>query len=134
MTERQVTHSFPTPRTDREERQYGYMHTVSKDGIDYDCDMIPVDFARALLTMLAGSVNLARTVGPTLVHCQAGLNRSGLVTALALILDGMTPGEAIALLREKRCAAVLCNAAFDGFVRNFKARKKPIRAPKPAVT
>lgn len=51
--------------------------------------------------------------GPTLVHCQAGLNRSGLVSARALILDGMPPADAIRLLREKRSEAVLCNPAFE---------------------
>jgi protein-tyrosine phosphatase len=51
--------------------------------------------------------------GPTLVHCQAGLNRSALVAGLSLILGGMDPAEAIKLLREKRCDAVLCNAHFE---------------------
>lgn len=85
---------------------------------------------RGLLTMLAGAVNLARTVGPTLVHCQAGLNRSGLVTGLALVLEGRSGDEAIALMREKRCDAVLCNATFESYLREFKARKQTKRAPK----
>lgn len=85
---------------------------------------------RGLLTMLAGAVNLARAVGPTLVHCQAGLNRSGLISALALITGGMKPAKAVALLREKRCDAVLCNRAFESFVLGFKARKVPKRPPK----
>lgn len=74
---------------------------------------------RVLLIALANMVNLACTVGPTLVHCQAGLNRSGLVAALALIVGGMEPDAAIALLREKRCDAVLCNRAFEGWLRDF---------------
>jgi len=57
---------------------------------------------------------------PTLVHCQAGLNRSGLIAACALILDGWAPVEAIALLREKRSLAVLCNRSFERFVLNFR--------------
>jgi protein-tyrosine phosphatase len=52
-----------------------------------------------------------------LVHCQAGLNRSGLITALALIKLGSTPSEAIDLLREQRTTEVLCNSAFEEFVR-----------------
>lgn len=48
----------------------------------------------------------------TLVHCQAGLNRSALVTSLALILQGRQPKDVISLLRDKRCPAVLCNKTF----------------------
>lgn len=62
---------------------------------------------------LAAAVNACRDEGPTLVHCQAGLNRSGLITALALIQRGMVPAAAIALLREKRGPMVLCNTAFE---------------------
>lgn len=48
-----------------------------------------------------------------LVHCQAGLNRSGVVTAKALIDRGMHPEDAIRLLRSKRDSAVLCNKTFE---------------------
>jgi protein-tyrosine phosphatase len=66
---------------------------------------------------IAAWVNACRAEGPTLVHCQAGLNRSALVTATALVLSGdYTPAEAIALLREKRSPAVLCNGTFERFV------------------
>jgi len=54
--------------------------------------------------------------GPTLIHCQAGLNRSGLLAALVLIRLGRSPQEAIALLREKRSPAVLCNPHFESFL------------------
>lgn len=50
--------------------------------------------------------------GDVLVHCQAGLNRSGLISALVLIKQGLTSAEAISLLRAKRTPLVLCNAAF----------------------
>lgn len=50
--------------------------------------------------------------GPTLIHCQAGLNRSGLIGALVLMLNGRTPTEAIDLIRTKRSPACLCNEAF----------------------
>ena len=63
--------------------------------------------------LLAQYVNECLKLGPTLVHCQAGLNRSALVAATALIMGGMKPVDAIALLREKRCDAVLCNPAFE---------------------
>lgn len=62
---------------------------------------------------IAKWINTCREDGPTLVHCQAGLNRSSLVAARALMLEGMTAKEAIALLREKRSPAVLCNPSFE---------------------
>ena len=65
------------------------------------------------LYSLAKWVNICKQHGPTLVHCQAGLNRSALVTTLSLVLDGMAPTEAIALLRAYRSPAVLCNKAFE---------------------
>lgn len=65
------------------------------------------------LYALARCVNTYKRHGITLVHCQAGLNRSGLVSALALIEDGMKAVDAITLLREKRSSAVLCNSAFE---------------------
>lgn len=49
-----------------------------------------------------------------LVRCQAGLNRSGLVTALVLMREGFSPVEAIALIRLRRSPWALCN---DDFVR-----------------
>jgi len=47
-----------------------------------------------------------------LVRCQAGLNRSGLVTALVLIKEGNTPQAAIDLIRVKRDRDALCNMDF----------------------
>lgn len=68
---------------------------------------------------IAEWVNVCKKSGPVLVHCQAGLNRSSLVAAISLILDGKTPDEAINLLREKRSPAVLCNPAFEQYVRGY---------------
>jgi hypothetical protein len=48
-----------------------------------------------------------------LIRCQAGLNRSGLITALVLIKDGYEPAEAISLIREKRNRYALCNKDFE---------------------
>lgn len=76
----------------------------------YDSGAIP---DRDQLYALARWINLCRAKGATLVHCQAGLNRSALLTGLALVLGGMMPAEAIALLRERRSPAVLCNSAFE---------------------
>lgn len=50
--------------------------------------------------------------GKTLVHCQAGLNRSGLVAGYTLMRLGRTAQEAIDLLRKSRSPLVLCNETF----------------------
>lgn len=71
-----------------------------------DADVEP-DPAR--IGALAKAVNAFCDAGPTLVHCQAGLNRSGLATAAALIERGVTPRDAIALLRARRSPLVLRN-------------------------
>ncbi|MGB1224865.1 MAG: dual specificity protein phosphatase family protein [Mycobacterium sp.] len=62
--------------------------------------------------------------GPTLVHCQAGLNRSSLLAAAALYRlsnyrlynQHRKPSEIVELLREKRSPAVLCNPSFLNWV------------------
>ena len=57
------------------------------------------------------------TVNGVAVHnCQAGLNRSSLIVALALVLDGMSPTNAVALVRERRCEVCLCNQSFERFI------------------
>jgi protein-tyrosine phosphatase len=66
---------------------------------------------------LANMVVACRADGPTLVHCQAGLNRSGLIAALAEMQLGMSADSAIALLRFQRCPAVLCNSNFEQWLR-----------------
>lgn len=48
-----------------------------------------------------------------LIHCQAGLNRSGLTAAQVLMKEGYTAQEAIDMLRTSRCSAVLCNRTFE---------------------
>lgn len=79
----------------------------------YDSEDVPNDGA---IWGLASLVVTFVEHGKTLVHCQAGLNRSGLVAAAALIKMGRTPEEAIALLHEKRTPAVLCNPHFREWV------------------
>ena len=48
-----------------------------------------------------------------LIRCQAGGNRSGLVSARVLMLEGYSADEAIALLRRKRSGVVLSNRHFE---------------------
>lgn len=71
---------------------------------------------------LAGWVNACRKTGEVLVHCQAGLNRSGMVVALALMLEGRDVKEAVELLREKRSHASLCNPSFVEFLQGVQYR------------
>jgi protein-tyrosine phosphatase len=66
---------------------------------------------------IAALVNRLRQQGPVLVHCQAGLNRSSLIAARALMLDGMTADDAITTIRTKRSPACLCNRAFERWLR-----------------
>lgn len=75
---------------------------------------------RAQMVALARWINVCRKNGVTLVHCQAGLNRSGLLAGLALVLDGFTPIEAIELLRLSRSSAVLCNPVFEQWLLDFE--------------
>mgnify|MGYP006280395397 CR=1 FL=1 len=56
-----------------------------------------------------------------LIRCQAGLNRSGLIMALVLMIEGYTADEAIALIREKRNSWALCNDDFVEWLRSLDA-------------
>ena len=47
-----------------------------------------------------------------LIRCQAGLNRSGLVMALVLIQAGLSPAQAVSVIRENRAGAALFNRHF----------------------
>jgi hypothetical protein len=51
-----------------------------------------------------------------LVRCEAGLNRSGLVTGIILLRDGMSADQAIALIRKQRSRFALSNAAFEKYL------------------
>lgn len=84
----------------------------------YDAADVPDE---SQLAQIADDVNRYLAEGKTLVHCQAGLNRSNLIASLALIRAGRTPAESIALLREKRSALALCNAAFEGWLMGLEA-------------
>lgn len=75
---------------------------------------------REQMVALARWINVCRRSGVTLVHCQAGLNRSGLLAGLSLVLTGATPQEAIDLLRASRSPAVLCNPVFEGWLLAFE--------------
>lgn len=70
---------------------------------------------------IAEVVNNLRKRGVVLVHCQAGLNRSSLIAARALMLEeGMSADAAIKLIRDKRSQACLCNPEFEKYLRSIK--------------
>lgn len=72
-----------------------------------------------MVKMAVDRVRAAQGEGKkTLVRCQAGYNRSGLVVALALVAMGRTPDEAIELIREKRSKFALCNEHFVDLIRS----------------
>ena len=88
-----------------------------------DCPRLPnLDKVHAIASM----VTAARQIGPTLVHCAAGLNRSGLISALSLIQGGLRPIDAVKLLRDKRTSAVLCNQSFYSYVLSRTKGESPV--------
>lgn len=76
-----------------------------------DEDITPEIWKRA--TFAAEQVSKLRATGQrVLVTCWSGWNRSGLISALSLMmLDGMTGPQAVARVRSKRRHA-LCNETF----------------------
>jgi hypothetical protein len=60
----------------------------------------------------------------TLIRCQAGLNRSGLVTALVLLRDGKKLDEVLTLIRAKRGEYALSNNEFMEYLRAWKAPRR----------
>lgn len=65
------------------------------------------------IDMLARWVVYAAQDAPVLVHCQAGLNRSGAVVARALMMAyGLEAQQAIDTVRQRRSPAALCNEMF----------------------
>lgn len=76
----------------------------------------PEVFEVAALSVAEG-VKIGQKV---LVHCQAGLNRSGVTATLALERLGFSTEDAIALLREKRSELVLSNVSFETWLTNRK--------------
>jgi protein-tyrosine phosphatase len=52
-------------------------------------------------------------LGHVLIHCQAGLNRSGLVMSRVLQMSGLTAEESVAMIREKRSPYCLINKHFE---------------------
>lgn len=62
-------------------------------------------------------VNMVKAGGRVIVHCNAGLNRSGLVCAMAVaLLTGKSGRQAMEHVRICRNPLALCNRAFENFL------------------
>jgi hypothetical protein len=86
--------------------------TIRREYLMYDADDIPTMTHR-----IADVVNDCLSKGvKTLVHCQAGLNRSALVVATAMIKRGWEPAVAVKYLRDARSPLVLCNPIFEEWI------------------
>jgi hypothetical protein len=57
-----------------------------------------------------------------LIRCQAGMNRSSLVTALILMHDGKSADQAIELIRERRSPDILSNSHFIEYLKGREFR------------
>ena len=57
-----------------------------------------------------------------LIRCQAGFNRSSLVTSLVLMRDGRSADEVIALIRKKRSEYCLGNEQFVKYIQGWTGR------------
>lgn len=89
------------------------------DGIDSFVEVKMYDSTDQEFDQIEGIAEWVRDctkLGPTLVHCQAGLNRSGLVAARVLMMEGFTGSEAVEWLRATRSPACLCNPSFEKWI------------------
>ena len=86
------------------------------------------------------AIRLARTAHArwrageqVLIRCQAGVNRSGLVMALVLMLEGYSADEAIARIRDCRSPFVLSNQDFEEWLRTRAADQLKSTSPSSQV-
>jgi atypical dual specificity phosphatase len=63
-----------------------------------------------------------RTDGPVMVHCAAGIGRTGTIIALYLVEKGMEPSEAISQVRQKRNGSIQTKAQ-EQMVHDWGRRK-----------
>jgi len=82
----------------------------------YDADLKDADLREIYDLVRVGHADWKRGKR-VLVRCQAGMNRSGLVTALILMKEGYTADEAITLIRTKRHPNALFNKSFVNWLR-----------------
>ena len=76
-----------------------FMHQPIKDFT------LPVDVT-AFLASMASVHALARQGANVVIHCRAGIGRSGMAASALLMFEGMTASEAIAMVSESRARAI----------------------------
>lgn len=76
---------------------------------DADIENIPMDQLRLAVVTAHEAWKSGKRV---LSRCAAGLNRSGIITALVLIREGFTASEAIEMIRDRRSPSALFNQEF----------------------
>lgn len=100
--------------------QYDVPSTVGPDDYTevtmYDSAEQPVD-REQVYGLAAWAYKRIMSGKVTLIHCQAGLNRSSLITVLVMTLMGYSVDDAITELRTKRSDACLINPAFETWLR-----------------
>jgi len=87
----------------------------------WDGEMENPTGVRAAARTVAERVEAGKRV---LVHCWAGLNRSGVVSARALMFMGVPVTEAIARVRSARGAWALSNSAFVEWL--YEEAREPV--------
>jgi protein-tyrosine phosphatase len=99
---------------------YHWGNTIIPQGVEYlefemyDTQRDGVDTAK-IWELAAWAYKQSRT-RVTLINCQAGINRSGLVAAATLGLMGYTAEQAISHMRHERSPLVLANPLFHKWV------------------
>jgi len=101
--------------------RYEVKHKIASESYNYMYDADVPD--KATLYKIVDWATECIADGQTLIHCQAGLNRSSLIAAMVLIDKGYTWQEAIKLLRDKRSETVLCNPKFVVFLAEYDGGK-----------
>jgi atypical dual specificity phosphatase len=66
--------------------------------------------------------------GPVMIHCAAGIGRTGTLIALYLVDHGMGPKEAIELVRQKRNGSIQTSAQ-EGMIYNWARIKGEADGP-----
>jgi protein-tyrosine phosphatase len=87
----------------------------------FDHDHVDVDLGDLAHAVHVGHSDWVRG-RRVLIRCQAGWNRSGLVTALIMMRDGHDVDTAIQLIRSQRSRFALGNTAFEKWLRKDAKR------------
>jgi protein-tyrosine phosphatase len=85
---------------------------------DDGLNLLTKEQMRKAIKLASGIVNKLKDGKRVLITCYQGLNRSGLIVALSIMLfRNMTPEQAILTIRENRSPIALCNPDFVDFIK-----------------